>query len=249
MPARNPPWEIDEILLALDVYFQFPEARQSKAHPEVSALSEALRALPLHAERPDPASFRNLNGAFMKLQNLKAVDPDYTASGRVGLSRGVTARERELWGRYADHQEELHDLAQRIRSGTAEGTIPTTPEDEEEGVLEGRIVWRWHRQRERAPRKAAEKKRNMRAELGELRCEVCGFSEAEAVKRFGTLTGDIFECHHTKPLHLLTGTTKTRVADLAVVCPTCHRSLHRIEPPVSVAELRARVMSADPAMP
>ena len=133
----------------------------------------------------------------MKLQNLKAIDPEYTADGRVGLSRGVTALQRELWDRYADHRDELRDLAERIRAGAATGTIPPTPEEDEEGVLEGRIVWRWHRQRERAPRKATEKKAKMRRELGELRCEVCDFSETEAVRRFGPLTGDIFECHHT----------------------------------------------------
>src|SRR5262249_5638616 len=130
---RNPPWVVDELLLALDVYFRVPEARQSKAHPEVAALSETLRALPLPIERPDPASFRNINGTFMKLQNLKAIDPEYTADGRVGLRRGVTARERHLWDRYADHQDELADLAQRIRSGAATGTIPAKPEEDEEG--------------------------------------------------------------------------------------------------------------------
>jgi 5-methylcytosine-specific restriction enzyme A len=144
----------------------------------------------------------------------------------------------------ADHQDELHDLAQRIRAGAATGTIPLVPEEDEEGVLEGRIVWRWHRQRERAPRKAAEKKAKMRGDLGELRCEVCGFSETDVAKRFGALTGDIFKCHHTKPLHLLTGTTKTRIADLTVLCPTCHRSLHRIEPSVTVSEMRSRATAA-----
>lgn len=242
MAPRNPPWEIDEILLALDVYFRVPNA--PKSHPEVAALSEALRALPLHIEHRDPDSFRNLNGAYMKLQNLKAIDPEYTADGRVGLTRGVTDSQRQLWDRYTDHRDELRELAERIRAGAATGTIPPTPEEDEEGVLEGRIVWRWHRQRERAPRKAAEKKAKMRRELGELRCEVCAFSETEAARRFGALTGDIFECHHTRPLHLLTGTTKTRVSDLAVVCPTCHRSLHRIEPPISVAELGLRVGAA-----
>jgi 5-methylcytosine-specific restriction protein A len=82
----------------------------------------------------------------------------------------------------------------------------------------------------------------MRAELGELRCEVCDLSETQPSERFGALTGDIFECHHTKPLRTLTGSTKTRVADLAVVCPTCHRALHRVEPPIGVADMNARVL-------
>ena len=187
MAPRNPPWEIDEILLALDVYFRVPDASRSKSHPEVAALSEALRALPLHIERRDPDSFRNINGAYMKLQNLKAIDPEYTADGRVGLTRGVTDSQRVLWDRYTDHRDELRDLAERIRAGAATGTIPSTPEDDEQGVLEGRIVWRWHRQRERAPRKAAEKKAKMRRELGELRCEVCAFLARAVALRISLL--------------------------------------------------------------
>jgi predicted HNH restriction endonuclease len=62
---------------------------------------------------------------------------------------------------------------------------------------------------ERVPSKAAERKSKMRATLGELHCEVCDLSETQATARFGVLTSDIFECHHTKPLHTLTGTTTT----------------------------------------
>src|SRR4051794_7325478 len=75
--ARNRPWEYDELVLALDLYFQVPDARQSKTHPAVADLSRVLRALPLPIDRPDPERFRNVNGVFMKLQNFKAVDPEY----------------------------------------------------------------------------------------------------------------------------------------------------------------------------
>jgi 5-methylcytosine-specific restriction protein A len=242
--ARNPPWVIDELLLALDVYVRVPDARQSKSHPEVVALSQALRSLPLPLERPDPQRFRNVNGAFLKLQNFKSIDPEYTADGRVGMRRGVSDREQQIWDRYANRHDELRALAQHIRDGLTAQQLPAQPEEDEEGVLEGRIVWRLHRQRERSPSKVAQKKARMRAALGELRCEVCDFSETQATERFGALTGDIFECHHTKPLHTLTGTTRTRVGDLAVLCPTCHRSMHRVEPPITVSAMRSRVTSS-----
>lgn len=238
---RNPPWEADELVLALDVYFRVPDARRSKTHPEVAELSRTLRALPLPIERPDPVKFRNINGSFLKLQNFKALDPEYTAAGRVGMRRGATGREQALWDRFADNQAELRALAAGIRQGAATASLPTEEEEDEDGVLEGRLVWRWHRQRERAPGMAAKKKRAVRASLGELRCEVCDLSETAATARFGALTNDIFECHHTRPLHTLSGTTTTRIADLSVVCPTCHRALHRVEPQISVREMRSRV--------
>jgi hypothetical protein len=121
--ARNPRWEEEELVLALDVYFRFPEARQSKAHPEVAQLSEDLRALRLPIERPDPEKFRNINGAFLKLQNLKALDPDYTADGRVGMTAGATLREQALWDRYATDREGLHAAAERIRAGASSSAV------------------------------------------------------------------------------------------------------------------------------
>ena len=125
--ARNPPWHAEELLLALDVYFRFPEARQSKSHPEVAKLSEVLRALSLPIERPDPEKFRNVNGVFLKLQNLKALDPEYTADGRVGMTAGATSREQALWDRYADNQDELHELAERLRADASSRTATSRP--------------------------------------------------------------------------------------------------------------------------
>jgi hypothetical protein len=49
--------------------------------------------------------------------------------------------------------------------------------------------------------------RTMRKQSGELRCEVCHLTETQAVKNFGLENGYVFECHPTKPLHKLTGTT------------------------------------------
>lgn len=102
-------------MLALDLYFRVPEARQSKSHPEVAKLSEVLRALPLSLDRPDPEKFRNVNGVFLKLQNFKAVDPEYTADGRVGMTAGATSREQALSDRFADRQGELRQRVEQIR--------------------------------------------------------------------------------------------------------------------------------------
>jgi predicted HNH restriction endonuclease len=135
--ARNPPWEADELVLALDVYFRVPDARRSKTHPEIAELSKTLRALPLPLDRPEPAKFRDVNGTFLKLQNFKALDPEYTASGRVGMRRGATGREQALWDRFVANQDELRELAARIREGSASATLLSAPEDDEAGVLEG----------------------------------------------------------------------------------------------------------------
>src|SRR5262249_61545435 len=81
MARRNPPWQRDELILALDLYFRHRPDTITKAHPEVLALSELLNALPIHPDRPDPARFRNVNGTYMKLCNFLAHDPDYRGKG------------------------------------------------------------------------------------------------------------------------------------------------------------------------
>jgi 5-methylcytosine-specific restriction protein A len=220
--SRNPPWEYDELVIALDVYFREPRARQSKSHPAIADLSRALRALPLPIERPDPERFRNVNGVFMKLQNFKAVDPDYTADGRAGLGAGATQRERTLFERYAGKQDELRSLAQQIRDRVEEGgeALPSIPEAGEEGSAEGRVLYRVHRVRER--KKGEEKKQAVLKATGRLECEACGF---DFLATYGERGRGFAECHHRLPL--ADGTRTTYLRDLAIVCSNCHRMLHR----------------------
>jgi hypothetical protein len=63
---RNPPWSRDELILALDLYFQYKPTTIGKAHPKVVELSELLEELPIHADRPDRPRFRNPNGVYME---------------------------------------------------------------------------------------------------------------------------------------------------------------------------------------
>lgn len=131
-----------------------------------------------------------------------------------------------------------------LRLGVASAVLlPASEGDDQEegdGGLEGALLRKLQRARERRQGLAKKRKKKMRDELGQLTCEVCDLTEAGVAGRSGADTGDVFECHHTKPLHTLTTATKTRVADLAVLCPNCHRAIHRTEPMPSVGEMRAR---------
>ncbi len=45
--------------------------------------------------------------------------------------------------------------------------------------------------------------------------------------------------HHVVPLHKI-GKSRTKLTDLALDCPTCHRVLHAHKPFITPAELRAK---------
>jgi predicted HNH restriction endonuclease len=115
---------------------------------------------------------------------------------------------------------------------------------DDDDAIEGRLLVKAHRLRERNKSIIKKRKSAMRQELGKLRCEVCDLTEHESADRFGASARDIFECHHRVPLQNLDGTRTTRVSDLAVLCPTCHAAIHKFNPLVSVEQLRKKVAGA-----
>lgn len=108
-------------------------------------------------------------------------------------------------------------------------------EDDESAFPEGRESYRLHRKLERDSKLPARVKANRLSKTGKLECEVCSFDFAEA---FGDLGEGFIEAHHRVPVHKLGGKTTTKAEDLALVCPNCHRMLHRSDPHKSVEELR-----------
>src|SRR6185437_8335632 len=100
-PGRNPPWEHDELILALDLYFRHGQLDDTDR--EVIDLSAVLNSLPLHLDRPDASRFRNPNGVAMKLANFAALDPAYPGAGLRAGGR----RDREVWDRFSGNRDEL----------------------------------------------------------------------------------------------------------------------------------------------
>lgn len=72
---RNPKWIRDEVILALDLYFQLESGQIHSKNPLIIELSEWLNELPLHSEKEE--RFRNANGVALKLTNVHARDNSY----------------------------------------------------------------------------------------------------------------------------------------------------------------------------
>lgn len=93
------------------------------------------------------------------------------------------------------------------------------------GYLEGQKKWKTHQVIERNTQLIHEAKKHFIQENGRLYCEVCGFNFEE---KYGALGKQYIEAHHKTPLAKL-GQRKTSFDDLLMVCPNCHRMIHRSE--------------------
>ena len=242
---RNPPWNRDELVLALDVFLKLGDSEPRTQPALLEALEADLRALHDALGTTGKSTLRNSNGVYMKLMNFRRFDPRFANQGHHGLPHG-SRLEEEVWLAFQDQPLLLQNVATAIRDNLHHATGKVgppidSPDDELDGdveAIEGRILTVEHHRRERArkvtlARKAAEMKAH-----GRLACEVCRFDFAE---RYGSRGEGFIECHHTRPLADLRAGARTSLKDLALVCANCHRMIHARRPWLTIDELRAQL--------
>lgn len=238
---RNPKWHRDEIILALDLYFSRERGSIDGKNPKVVELSKILNELPIFPERPDKEKFRNSNGVTLKLSNFLAIDPDYKGKGMKSDSK----LDREVFTEFYGAREKLRAIASKIKdvSGDLEmkKRIYEIEEDEQtktDSVMEGSILYKLHKVRERDASTVKLKKDQVFSTFGKIACEACIFDFEEY---YGPIGKGFIECHHRSPLSGLKVVTQTNLSDLALVCSNCHRMLHRRIGTLSVEELKAMI--------
>ncbi|WP_298746934.1 HNH endonuclease [uncultured Serinicoccus sp.] len=237
-PANLPDWSVDELMLALDLYLrtrgQIGYGASTTVVTDLSAELRSLRIFPAHV-RANPR-FRNPSGVALKLHNFSSIDPDHEGQG---MGHGG-AGDRRVWEGWAFRPEELAQAVALIRArGETDDAPEDTGEEEEYEAPEGRILFREHRRYERDRKLIAKKKAAVLKKTGRLACEVCDFESSEAYDVKG-----VIDIHHVVPLHKI-GESVTTMNDLALVCPTCHRVLHKHRPIITPGELRAKRQSGD----
>ena len=232
---KNPPWTRDELILALDLYQKLPSPDQT--HPDVVALSKLLNQF-WAARGGGDEKLRNANGVSMKLANFQRLDPVIAESGRKGLERGGKL-EAEIWSEFSGERDRLAATARAIREAiNAAPPSAATLDYEDDGVeaVEGALLTRLHRIRERDRKIVARKKAQAADAHGRIRCEACAFDFADAYGPRGT---GFIEVHHLRALSTLMAGETTRLSELAVLCANCHRMVHARRPWLSLDELRA----------
>jgi predicted HNH restriction endonuclease len=127
------------------------------------------------------------------------------------------------------------------RTRTSSVTPAAGLPDIEFSAMEGNRKLVTHLQRERNPQLAVEKRKAVLATTKRLACECCGF---EARTRFHDIESPIVEVHHRNKLGSQEGAKKTSLADLAILCPTCHRAIHQAKD-LSVEDFAAKYFSKE----
>lgn len=227
--------------MALDLYFSSDRGSIDKKNPNIIDLSTRLNKLPLFPERPDEDKFRNPNGVALKLSNFLSIDPNYK---RKGVSRGSKLDE-EVFIEFAGRKDQLKAIATEIRKAADDEKIRNviyTIEDDEQtlldNVMEGQILYKVHKFRERDPRIIKLKKDQAIASEGKLACEACTFVFEEF---YGELGAGFIECHHLIPLSSFKVKAETRLDNLALICSNCHRMLHRSIDLLSIQDLKMMI--------
>jgi EVE domain/HNH endonuclease len=81
-----------------------------------------------------------------------------------------------------------------------------------------------HFRRERSANLRKRKVDDVRAQLGECVCALCGLAESSRYPP--TLAARVFEVHHLAPLARATSPVCTTLSDLTLLCANCHRAVH-----------------------
>lgn len=230
----NDPWRREELILALELYFDCDPFKILASDDKVLALSKVLNSLPFNRAKRDNSLFRNPNGVKMKLLNFIRLDPKYESKGK-GLSKG-SKLEVAVWDEYAGNRASLKKMSELIRQ-SIEADLPED-DNEDELYFEGQLLKRMHLSRERN-RKVILKAKARALKHGPLTCEVCKFTY---VRRYGSIGENFIEAHHTVPISEYLERRETKVEDIVLLCANCHRMIHKRRPWLTIKELKALLL-------
>jgi 5-methylcytosine-specific restriction protein A len=217
---RNPTWNKEELILALDLYFRLDYGQMHGRNPLIIQLSKDLRNLNIHQDIPDKAKFRSVNSVALKLANLKKSDQNFSGKGM----RDGGKLEKELWNKYHTHRDKLSKEADLIRRHYLKPKSEKTKTAEPRVNYKSDFLFQYHKNRETDPLVVKVKKEIVFTESKNLKCEVCGF---DSVAFYGEIGNDLMEIHYNKELQKEPGLESSDMNDFVIVCSNCHKALDK----------------------
>ena len=237
---RNPPWQRDEVILALDLYFNKELGPIDSKNRKIIDLSNHLNRLPKLSRMKNEKTFRNPNGVTLKLSNFKAIDPNYSGKGMQSHSK----LDEEVFFEFNKDLDRLKKIANEIRNvldyeNLLNNVLQIEDDEllEDDSVKEGRILYKMHKVRERNKEIIEKKKKKVLKDKGTLNCEACNLNFEE---KYGELGKGFIECHHIIPLSNFEVNKETRLDDLALLCSNCHKMVHKDLSVSSIEEFKQK---------
>lgn len=227
----------DDSEIQNDVSFTHSELFPLVARLILQAAKDRPGSLVKHEELVTQILADEIGAALVANARAKSSWPDdrSAASNMVAWFSQQISVGRSEWVEFFERERVAGAWAYRPVAAATPGTIP----DFEFAALEGEPRMFFHLRRERDAGLVRAKRAAARNLAGQLECEVCGFAAQDAYP--GCLSGELCEVHHRKPLGELARSAETRLDDLAILCPNCHRAIHQTRPMMRVEELRERL--------
>jgi len=231
---RQPPWAIDEWILALDTYFMLKPNGIRHDNSLIIELSQTLRSLPIHGDARNDKTFRNVNGMVIQLYRFIEFDPNYNY---ITILNSRSKFQRKVWDMYSQDKGRLHEVALAIKNSLSlPFEFSNFPDVNEGDFPYGKILYQYHRYVETASLSAKKFKEGQKRRVS-LECEICGF---DFYITYGEVGRSFIEAHHTLDITKYTKEMDVKIVDFIAVCSNCHNMLHRILKAVNRYELREK---------
>lgn len=116
--VRNPPWTVEEIILATQVLIDNEFRVVGPRHPDVIALSKLLNELTIHPHDVRNDEFRSSSSNDRKLANIRSADPNWQG----GLTHG-SKEDDYFWRVLGGDEAVLRAEANAVRRKYLQQTI------------------------------------------------------------------------------------------------------------------------------
>ncbi|CAN7166730.1 HNH endonuclease [Microbacterium foliorum] len=235
--AQRIGWLHDELLLAADLVSRNNWSAVRANNPAAEELSQLLRQGTLHPGKVLPDDFRSPWSIQRKTFDLATSDPSYQGKATRGALRDadvLAAFRRDASGMQAAAAEVRRLLLENV----------ALPQDwsidvDNLSFEEGGVVEYLGRRRERSSKLREAKISDALKTKGSLECEICQFDFSAF---YGSRGDRYIEVHHRTPLHA-SGSTRSSLKELVLLCANCHRMCHRGNW-ITPDELRAMIREA-----
>lgn len=227
----NPDWTREELILALDLYFDLDQGQMHKGHPDVVKVSNELRALNIHHEIPDQKKFRNPSGISRRLGNFKTMDSGYEGEGLPNSGKLA----KEVFKEFSNRRDKLRKEADLIRQLYLKPRNEAPKETSTIGKNKSDFLFQYHKNRETDPLVMKVKKEMILSGTKKLKCEVCGF---DSLAFYGEIGNDLMEIHYCKEIKNEPGLESSDMKDFIVVCSNCHKALDKNYGLLDAADLK-----------